>query len=313
MSTTRYNLAKFDFITLKLVVTCAQTENLTAAAQSSHIALAAASRRIKELEEALGAQLFKRHAKGLTITPAGRIVVKHALAVVQSMDQLGAEISDLNRGGARHLKMCASSAAISQFLPDLLASYAVSNPHVRVELEELVSEAVVSSLRDGRANLGVFVEGPDTAGLVTKLFRQDELVLVTSNRHHLANVKTPIKFADTLDEEWISLATGSAMLQAQQQAAIRANRPLKLRMQVSSFDAMHHLVASGLGIAVIPKSTLTHLGSLKLSSRPLTDEWAKRRLLIAASIDNDDLLTASLLEYLIRPSQNAKANRKKQQ
>jgi DNA-binding transcriptional LysR family regulator len=96
------------------------------------------------------------------------------------------------------LKMCASSAAISQFLPDLLASYAISNPHVRVELEELVSEAVVSSLRDGRANLGVFVEGPDTAGLVTKLFRQDELVLVTSNRHHLANVKKPIKFADTL-------------------------------------------------------------------------------------------------------------------
>jgi DNA-binding transcriptional LysR family regulator len=52
---------------------------------------------------------------------------------------------------------------------------------------------------------------------------------------------------DTLDEEWISLTAGAAMLQKQQEAALAANRPLRLRMQVRSFDAVCHMVASGLG------------------------------------------------------------------
>ena len=95
-----------------------------------------------------------------------------------------------------------------------------------------VSEAVVATLREGRADVAVFVEGPDTGGLETRLFRKDELVLVLPAGHRLAATKTPIAFTDTLDEEWISLTAGAAMLQKQQQAALAANRPLKLGMQV---------------------------------------------------------------------------------
>jgi DNA-binding transcriptional LysR family regulator len=56
-----------------------------------------------------------------------------------------------------------------------------------------------------------------------------------------------------LDEHWISLNAGAAMLQAQQQAAMAAGRPLKLRMQVRSFDAVGHMVASGLGHRGLPQ------------------------------------------------------------
>jgi DNA-binding transcriptional LysR family regulator len=92
----------------------------------------------------------------------------------------------------------------------------------------------------------VFVEGPDTTGLSPRPFRRDELVMVLPRKHRLAGRK-PLAFADALDEDWISLNTGAAMLQQLQQAALAANRPLRLRMQVRSFDAVCHLVASGLG------------------------------------------------------------------
>ena len=107
-------------------------------------------------------------------------------------------------------------------------------------------------MREGRADLGVFVDGPDTQGLGDPCFRHDELVLILPPRHALAG-RTPLAFAETLDEHWISLTSGAAMLQKQQQAALAAGRPLKLRMQVRSFDAVGHMVASGLGIAVLPK------------------------------------------------------------
>ena len=308
-----YNLARSDLVSIRLAVACAQTGSLTAAARDAHLALAAASRRIRELESALGDTLFERHARGLRPTPAGRVFVKHGLTLLQAMEQLGGELADLRQGIARHISLCASSAAISQFLPSLLAAYGQSHPQIRIELEEQVSEAVVSALREGRSDVGVFVEGPDTTGLQTQLFRTDELVLVLPAKHLLARSANAIAFADTLDEEWISLPAGAAMLQKQQQAARAANRPFKLRMQVRSFDAVCHMVASGLGIAILPKAaSLPLVKTMKLRSRPLTDSWAQRRLLVATAAGEKDQGLADLVEFLVQPSQNAKASRRKQ-
>ena len=306
--TASYNLARFDLVSIRLAVACAQTGSLTAAARDSHLALAAASRRIRELELALGDPLFERHARGLLPTAAGRVFVKHGLTLLQTMDQLGAELSDLRRGIARHIRLCASSAAISQFLPPLLARYGELHPQVHVDLEEQVSEAVVATLREGRADVAIFVEGPDTGGLETRLFRHDELVLVLPAKHRLV-AKSPLAFADALDEEWISLTAGAAMLQKQQQAALAANRPLKLRMQVRSFDAVCHMVASGLGLAILPKgASLPILKAMKLSWRPLADTWAQRRLLVATTVGRPDAAVASLEDFLTESSQNTKTN-----
>lgn len=302
-----YNLARFDLVSVRLAVACAQTGSLTAAARGSHLALAAASRRIRELEDALGEALFERHPRGLLPTAAGRVFVKHGLTLLQTMEQLGGELADLRRGIARHIRLCASSAAISQFLPPLLARYGELHPQVHIDLEEQVSEAVAATLREGRADVAVFVEGPDTTGLDTRLFREDELVLILPAGHTLAG-KTPLAFVDALDEEWISLTAGAAMLQKQQQAALAANRPLKLRMQVRSFDAVCHMVASGLGVAILPKAaTLPMVKSMKLSWRPLADAWARRRLLTATIAGQPDAGIASLVDFLAPlPSQNAK-------
>ena len=305
-----YNLARFDLVSIRLAVACAQTGSLTAASRDSHLALAAASRRLRELEGALGDTLIERHARGLLPTPAGRVFVKNGLTLLQTMEQLGTELADLRLGLSRHVRLCASSAAISQFLPLLLARYAQLHPQVRVELEEQVSDAVVSTLREGRTDVAVFVEGPDTSGLATQLFRTDELVLVLPATHRLAASREPIAFAEALDEEWISLTAGAAMLQQQQQAALAANRPFKLRMQVRSFDAVCHMVASGLGIAVLPKAaSQPFLKAMKLGWRPLADAWARRRLLLATAGGGRDASVASLVDFLAQPSQNAKGTR----
>ena len=307
------NLARFDLVSIRLAVACAQTGSLTAAARTAHLALAAASRRIRELEAALGDTLFERHARGLLPTAAGRVFVRHGLTLLQTMEQLEGELADLRHGIARHVRLCASTAAINQFLPPLLARYAVREPQVHVDLDEQVSEAVVAALREGRADLGIFVEGPDTAGLDLHVFRHDELVLVLPAGHRLAGVKTPLAFIDTLDEEWISLTAGAAMLQKQQQTALAANRALKLRMQVRSFDAVCHMVASGLGIAMLPKTAaLPIMRAMKLSWRPLADTWAQRRLLVARPQGQTDAGISALIAFLVLPSQNAKASAAKQ-
>lgn len=302
----RYNLARFDFVSIRLAVACAQTGSLTSAARSCNLVIAAASRRIKELEDALGDPLFERRPRGLVPTAAGRAFVRHGLALLQQMDDLVGELADLRQGIARHIRLCASTASINQFLPPLLARYAQLHPDVHVDVEEQTSSQVVTALREGRAEIGVFVQGVDTGELPTREFRRDELVLVLPPRHRLAG-RTPIAFTDTLDEEWISLNAGAALLQQQQQAALAAGRPLRLRMQVRSFDAVGHMVASGLGIGALPKAAaLPILRAMKLTWRPLADAWAQRTLLVATAPGSEAAVEA-LRDFLCAPSQKAKA------
>lgn len=302
-----YNLARFDLVSIRLVVDCVQHGSVSAAAREAHLALAAASRRLRELEDAVGESLFERHGRGVRPTAAGRVFARHAVGLLQSLEQMGSELADLRQGIAQHVRLCASTAAINQFLPPLLARYARQHTQVRVDLEEQVSTGVVAALREGTADLGVFVEGPETEGLDCRVFRHDELILVLPARHRLVG-RGAVAFAEALDEDWISLADGAALLQKQHEAAHAAGRPLRLRMQVRSFDAVCHLVASGLGIAVLPRNAaLPMVGAMKLRWRALADPWASRRLLLATRPGPQDPAVEELARFLVQPSQKAKA------
>jgi DNA-binding transcriptional LysR family regulator len=302
-----YNLARFDFVSIRLAVDCARTGSLTSAARNCNLVVPAASRRIRDLEAALGETLFERHSRGLVPTAAGKAFARHGLTLLQEMDNLVAELADLQQGIARHIHLCASTAAITQFLPPLLARYAELHPNVHVDVEEQVSEQVVTTLREGRADIGAFVGGPDTTGLDARDFRRDELVLIVPKKHRLAG-RRPIAFVDTLDEQWISLTAGAAMLQLQQQAALASGHSFRLRMQVRSFDAVGHMVASRLGIAALPKAAaLPIVQAMGLTWRPLSDAWAQRQLQVAV-FPGADPAVAALRDFLCAPpSQNAKA------
>jgi len=292
------NLARFDFVSIRLAVACAESGSLTSAARQCNLVAPAASRRIRDLESVLGTPLFERHSRGLVPTAAGRVFVRHGLTLLQGMQELLTEFSDMREGTVRHIRLCASTASINQFLPHLLAEYSKACPQVQVDLEEQVSDRVVTTLREGRADIGVYVEGPDDEGLEVMDFRSDELVLILPAGHRLEGSE-PILFVDTLDEPWISLPAGAALLQRQQQAAHASGRNLKLRMQVRSFDAVGHVVASGLGIAVLPKDSALHMvDALGLTWRPMADAWVHRKLKVSVRPHSDPAVIA-LRDFLL--------------
>ena len=85
-------------------------------------------------------------------------------------------------------------------------------------------------------------------------------------------------------------------------------------MQGRTFDAVCHLVASGLGIAILPKTAaLPIVGAMKLRWRALSDPWARRRLLMATRTGPQDPAVAALADFLAQPSQNAKARGRERQ
>ncbi len=179
--------------------------------------------------------------------------------------------------------------------------------------ETVVVGDVVPALLEGVADIGVFADAVDPRGLECHFFRHDELVLVLPAGHRLAG-RGPVSLVDALDEDWITLSDGAALLQRLQEAAMAARRPLRVRMQVRSFDTVCHLVASELGIAVLPRhAAMPLVRSMDLRWRPLSDPWASRNLVAAVRPGTQDPTTLSLLRFLVEPSQDTKPPKGKKQ
>jgi DNA-binding transcriptional LysR family regulator len=289
------NLARFDLISLRLVVTCIATGSLNAAARTMQLAPAAASRRLTDLEQSIGQQLFERQARGLRATVYGQLVARHAQQMLQQLDLLQQGVDDLRSGFVQHIRLEAGTAAINQFLPQLLARYAKQYPEVKIDLEEDVSENIIQHLRSGRCEVGVFVlpsyqgfrekyaDGSSDGRLNILPFRRDELVLVMPAKHPLAQSRKnkPIQFSDCLGFDFVGLTAGAAMLHEQINAANAAGKILRLSIQVKSFDAVCRLVAAGLGLSLLPKLAVEpFLGQLNLRVRPLSDPWSKREIVV---------------------------------
>ncbi len=272
----------FDLTDLRLFVRAAEEGALTRAAARQHLSLAAASARIKALEDQAGAPLLYREARGVRLTPAGAAFLHHARGLLQQIEQLRVELQEYSGGLRGHLRMFANTTAVMDFLPELLPAFLAEHPHISIDLQEKPNADIARGVRDGRADLGIVAGEVDTAGLRAVHLSTDRLVLVTARTHPLARRKS-IAFADTLAHDHIGMHTGSTLQAYLNRITEDMGATLKLRIQLSSFDAMCRMIGAGVGIGVVPESTARrNLRSMGLAQIALTDDWQwrERRVLV---------------------------------
>ena len=275
------NPARVDFVTLRLFCAVAQSGSITKGAQACHLALSAASRRLADLEAATGAQLLERSAQGITLTPAGHAAMQHAMRLFQGFEQFGNELAEYSRGVKGHVRLWANMSALTEFLPGALAEFLDRHPDIRIEVEEQLSGDIVRALVDGLAEVGVFAENTPTHGLEVLPFQSDQLVVLCARKHPLARAQR-VNFRACLAHDFVGLNRGSSLLELTSRAAEQAGIPMRLRVQVRSFDAMCHMIAAKLGIGVVPLAACrAQVGNLGLKALRLDEPWAKRRLLLA--------------------------------
>ena len=273
-----------DLVTLRLFVRGAETGKLAEAAQQCHLAPAAASRRIALLEDRLGVQLFYRGRHGVTLTPAGEALLARARDLLDQARALDAEMADYAGGLKGQVRVLANTSAITQALPSDLADYARAAPDVRIALEEAWSAEVVAAVQADRADLGVIVEGVDAPGLELTPYRPDRLALLAPTGFFAREgfgSDAPLAFADVLDHDFVGLLEATAITRRMQREAAAAERPLRLRIQVRSFDGVFRMVEAGFGLGVLPETAARWFAaSSSVEVRGLTDSWAMRRMMM---------------------------------
>jgi DNA-binding transcriptional LysR family regulator len=274
------NLHRLDLVSLSLFNLVARSGSISKGAELAHLAVGAASKRITDLEDSVGAELLERHSRGVTLTAAGQALHRHAQRILADVDQLAADLSDHAAGIVGVVRLWANTSAVTQFLPADLASFIAAHAGIRIELQEKDSADAVLAVLDGRADLAIFAERTATLGLQTLPYRRDRLVLVVPEGHALA-AHTTIDFADATEHEFVGLSQATSLAQRLALEAQAMGRPLRVRIHVRSFDAMCQMVAAGLGIAVLPEAAVQpHLSSMGLVRLGLRDAWSERELLL---------------------------------
>ncbi len=275
------NLNRFDLVTLRLFVAVLDAGSLTAGANRFGISLAAASKRIAELEQHCGIALLQRGQRGVLATREGQTVHRLAIEVIARLEQLAQSVDDFRAGATEHLRLCANPSAFGGFLPGVLARYAAQHPNVRIELEDLLSEDAIRAVHKGDCELAVIGDNLPCDGLETIACHVDELVLLVPRQHALAG-RQRVPVAEALAFDQVALARSASLTRKVIAAAEAAGLTLRIRVQVRSFDAMCRMVACGLGLAVLPRLAADlYARALDLAVLGLQGADMERRLVLA--------------------------------
>lgn len=278
---------RFDLTDLKLFCDVVDEGSITAGAEKSALALAAASTRVRNMEASLGADLLVRSRQGVTTTPAGRMLLKHARTMLSDAARLREDLSAFAGGLSGEVKLLANTNALTEFLPEVLASFLAAHPHVSVDLEERLSDEIVGLVAEGVGDVGIVAGTVDVGALQTYPFRSDRFVVVAPVGHPLA-ARREVGFAEVLDSDVVGLERSSSLQRFLISKAARAGRTMKARVQLRSFDAVCRMVEAGVGVGVVPQSTARRAArTMKLALIDLADDWALRELTIVVRAEAD--------------------------
>jgi DNA-binding transcriptional LysR family regulator len=258
-----------DFDSLTIFKTVVDEGGIIAAARKLHRVQSGVTTRIKHLETALGVELFIRDRRRLTLSPAGTIFLGYVEQLLHLAAQARQAVLSEAPQGVLRLGTLESTAASR--LPPLLAHYHQQYPAVRVELVTDTTDALVEGIIGRKFDAAFVVGRVETAGLEVLAAFDEELVLVAPRSHPAIACAQDVR-TDTMLCFPIGCAYRRLLHTWLAGGAVVPEKVLEL----SSYHAMVACVASGTGIALVPRSVLeTVRGSDSIAVHPLPAEQAR--------------------------------------
>ncbi|RTZ47892.1 LysR family transcriptional regulator [Candidimonas sp. SYP-B2681] len=271
---------RIDPYSLRLFVATATEGSIARGAAREHIAASALSRRISDLEYALGVPLFVRSPRGIELTNAGQVVFERGLKIDDDIQQLKRDVQASDGVVNGTVRLWANMSSIIGYLPERLKNFTTTFPHVTLALSEVDTHEVIRACLDDKADVGVGVKTDVPAGLESWYFSSDPLLVVVPVGHALASERY-VQFTQALAYPLIGVHPGGSLDTLLLQKAKEVLGTASIPVQVSSFDAACRMVEAGLGITIIPRSAArAYAGTRKFVRKPLVEVWAARELWI---------------------------------
>lgn len=268
---------KIDFDGLQAFVCVAELGSFVKAAQQLHLTQTALTRRIQKLESLLDSRLLDRTTRKVDLTATGRDFLPQARHLVLDATRTLTRVRDKAQMGAGHFTLACVPSLTTHVLPQLIRAYARQNPGNTLRLLDASSHDVRAAVLDGKAELGIAINGEAHAELEEVALFEDPLTLLCPTPHPLQDRRT----VGWTDLQGIDLIVVSSFMATRMFLDYQlAQRGIRLSGQ---YEVQHHatainLVAAGVGCAVLPSSTFENGDRPHAIKIPLTGPVVKRRV-----------------------------------
>jgi DNA-binding transcriptional LysR family regulator len=278
---------------LRYFVAVGDALNFGRAALALHIAQPPLSRAIRALEEELGTALFRRGARGATLTAAGAALMPEARRLLRDAEALRQNARQYAAGEAGTLAVGFVSTASYNVLPRIVPAFRARRPGVRLALREATSDVQVPALVAGEIDVGFLIAGSVPPSLAYEpLHREPMIVALPARRRWPSRVQLrrlarepfilfPREVAPELHDAIIALCRAAGFSPRIGQEAIQ-------------MQTIVSLVAGGMGVALVPAS-LEHLGRDGVVYRPLAERGPRVEVGLAWRAADDSPLTRAFV------------------
>jgi LysR family hydrogen peroxide-inducible transcriptional activator len=241
---------------LRYLVAVAAERNFGRAAQKCFVSQPALSVGIQKLEEELGTRLFERGKTEVTVTPVGERIVEQAQKVLEE----AARIREMAQAGrnqlAGRLKLGVIYTVAPYLLPDLIPALHERAPQMPLELEENLTEHLETALKSGRIDAAIVALPFAPPGVVTECLYEEPFQVVVPQGHKWAKRRS-VRPEELATEHTILLNVGHCFRDQVLDACPELNRSEANVTRTNSLETVRNMVASGLGISVLPRDALT--------------------------------------------------------
>jgi LysR family hydrogen peroxide-inducible transcriptional activator len=241
---------------LRYIVAVAGERSFGRAARRCFVSQPALSVAIQKLEEELGARLFERGKSEITATPVGARVVEQAQKVLEEAARI-MEIAQAGRNQlAGVLRLGVIFTVAPYLLPDLIPALHEVAPQMPLDLDENLTEHLEASLKSGGIDVAIIALPFAPPGVVTEFLYEEPFRVVVPAGHRWAKRKA-IRPDELSAEQPILLDIGHCFRDQVLDACPELNRADAHVTRTSSLETVRNMVASGLGVSVLPRDALT--------------------------------------------------------
>jgi LysR family hydrogen peroxide-inducible transcriptional activator len=266
---------------LRYIVAVAQERNFRRAAEKSFISQPALSLAIQKLEEELGVQFFERGKNEVSITPIGAQIVEQAQRTLEAAARIREIAKQGNDQLAGTLRVGIIYSVGPYLLPDLIPALKKLAPKMPLEVEENITSNLDSLLRNGKLDVIVIALPFGDAGILTQPLYDEPFEVVVGNDHVWASRRS-IKAQELSAEKVLLLDSGHCFSNQVAEACPELNRKGAEIQQGTSLETIRNMVASGLGITVLPASANSaRYRSRLLKVIPFANPAPSRRIALA--------------------------------
>ncbi|MDN3578899.1 hydrogen peroxide-inducible genes activator [Chitinimonas viridis] len=272
---------------LKYIVAVARERHFGRAAGACFVSQPTLSVAVKKLEDELGVTLFERSAGDVSVTPIGERIVSEAQRVleqVQTIKQLAEQGKDPLSGP---LRLGAIYTISPYLLPFLIPRLRLAAPQMQLLLEENYTARLAEMLKQGDIDVAILSEPFRESGIATQAVYDEPFVVATPKGHPWEKLKS-VDSAQLEEENVLLLSPGNCFRDQVLQTcpelnreAVHAGSSLQRTLQGSSLTTIRHMVAGGIGVTVLPVTSITAADEQLLTIRPFKGHPPIRRVVLA--------------------------------